>query len=131
MSRHNKLLPLLTLLLAITVSGCSLNKEPQTEPESGALADARVDVTNHNWLDMVIYATRGSMRVRLGTVTSMGREMLTIPKNGLASTSGVQLIAAPIGSSADYATYPVDVWPGDTVEFRIENNLGASNVARW
>lgn len=131
MSRPNRLPSLLALLLVVLISGCSMKSSPQTEPESGEIAEARVDVTNHNWLDMVIYATRGSMRVRLGTVNSMGREVLTIPQNVLASTSGVQLVAAPIGSSADYATYPVDIWPGDTVEFRIENNLGTSNVARW
>ncbi|HUE95618.1 MAG TPA: hypothetical protein VMN39_03115 [Longimicrobiaceae bacterium] len=131
MPRLSRLPALLTVLLAVALGGCSMKNQPQTEPESGELAEARVNVMNNNWLDMVVYAERGGMRIRLGTVTSMTREMLTIPQNVLVSSSGIRLIASPIGSSANYATYPFDVWPGDTVEFKIENNLGTSNVSTW
>lgn len=121
---------LAALLLAAGLAGCS-SEGPQSGPLPPGSAEARVDVRNNNWLDMAVYAERGSMRVRLGTVTSMGKQLLTIPRNMLASATSIRLIAAPIGSTENYMTYPVDVWPGDTVEFTIENNMGISNVSTW
>lgn len=125
-------LPLLaTILLTATLFGCASEEPAQNGPLPPGSQEARVDVRNNNWLDMAVYAERGSMRIRIGTVTSMGKEMLTIPRNMLASATSIRLIAAPIGSTENYATYPVDVWPGDVVEFTIENNMGISNVSTW
>lgn len=126
---HRSRLSAFLLLIAIASAGCSTKQ--QTRPLSQRDADARVRVENNNWLDMAIYAERGSMRQRIGTVTSMGREMLTIPRNMLASVSSIRLIASPIGSPSDYATQPVDVWPGDTVDFTIQNSIGISSVSTW
>src|SRR5690606_36702747 len=82
MSRLARFRSLLAILLAVGVLGaCSRNSEPRNGPEVGEMRDARVDVSNFNWLDMAIYAVRGGMRVRLGTVTSMNRERFTIPPN--------------------------------------------------
>lgn len=131
MTRLSKLPQLFAIAAFLGLAGCAGKSEQQTGPLPPGDADAHVQVTNHNWLDMAIYAERGSMKVRLGTVTSMASEKLTIPRNLMGLSSSIRLIASPIGSSADYATYPVDVWPGDTIDFKIENNLGNSNVTNW
>lgn len=129
MKRLSTSLAPLVLVTALALTGCSTKKETQDGPLPAVSQDTRVEVTNNNWLDMAVYAERGGLKVRLGMVTSMGNETLTIPRNVMASSSGIRLIASPIGSSSAYATYPMDVWPGETVEFTIENNLGTSNVA--
>lgn len=131
MTRLSKLPQIFAIVAFAGLAGCAGKSEPQSGPLPPGDAEAHVQVTNHNWLDMAIYAQRGSMKIRLGTVTSMNSDKLTIPRNLMGVSSSIQLIASPIGSSVNYATYPVDVWPGDTVEFKIENNLGHSNVSTW
>ena len=118
----------LFLLTALVLVGCSTKDGTQDGPLPSGSSETRVEVTNNNWLDMAVYAERGGLKVRLGMVTSMGNETLTIPQNVMASSTGIRLIASPIGSSSTYASYPMEVWPGETVEFTIENNLGTSNV---
>lgn len=120
---------LLVGLLAAASVGCGSKSEPQTGPMS-QVQDATVQVTNNNWLDMVVYATRNGTRVRLGMVTSMDQEVFSLPSN-LISNTNVQLIASPIGANRSYSSEPLNVWPGQRVQFIIENQLGTSNVSVW
>jgi len=102
--------------------------------EEGVPAPARqvyVEVENYNWADVVVYAVRQGTRMRLGMVTSMGRERFALPAGVLAAGADLHLIADPIGGDAPYVFPPVMVQRGQRVELRLENNLRLSSVAVW
>lgn len=128
MLRLHNLLP--ATVIALTLSACAGNNGAPAGPATRS-ASAQVEVTNNNWADMNVYAERSGMRVRLGTVTSMGTRKFQLPPSILVSNGDFRLIADPIGSNHPYATSAIQVWPGQTVVFRIENHLAISSVSVW
>jgi hypothetical protein len=88
-----------------------------------------VHVDNGHWLDVRVYAVReNGARDRIGTVTSFTSSKLELPRWMTSSISQVQLIAAPIGSTQRYAAQPVLVSIGDTIEWKLMNNLALSSI---
>ena len=47
----------------------------------------------------------------------------------MAQSGNLRLVADPIGSRERHTSQPVTIWPGQRVEFRIENNLPISSIA--
>jgi hypothetical protein len=117
--------------LVLFVSGCAAGGQRPAELQAGSDTPV-VEVTNHNWSDVVVYAVRETgSRVRLGMVTSMGTQALRLPRGLVNSIGGIRLVASPIASSSQFQTEPMNVWPGQTIELRIENQLGISTVQVW
>jgi hypothetical protein len=86
-----------------------------------------VEVVNHNWQDITVYAVRPGSRVRLGTVTSLTKETFSLPRSVVATNGTVQLLAAPVGSTQTYRSDPILVNPGDRVEWTLQNQLPLSS----
>jgi hypothetical protein len=118
-------------LIALSVGACATHSGPQEGPLPPSSSEASVKVTNNNWADMNVYVERSGMRVRLGTVTSMGSRLFRVPRSVVNATGDIRLVADPIGSRDVHVTAPVQVWPGQTVDFRIENHIAISSVAIW
>lgn len=118
-------------MLLLLTSGCiNREKEPQTGPLPPASSPTSIEVTNNNWLDMVVYASRAGFRVRLGTVTSLEQETFSMPAT-METGGEVRLIASPIGLNAVYQSDPISVSPGQRVAFTIENQVGISTISVW
>lgn len=94
-------------------------------------AETTVRVDNHNWSDVAVYVVRTGTdtEVRLGTVTSMTQRRFKVPHSVLPDGGAVRLIADPIGSDSRYVTPPVQVNPGQHVNWRVENRLNLSSVS--
>lgn len=118
-------------LVALAFGACSANSAPQEGPLPPSSAQASIKVTNNNWADMNVFVERSGMRVRLGTVSSMGNRIFRLPKSVVNATGDIRLVADPIGSRDVHVTAPVQVWPGQTVDFKIENHIAISSVAVW
>lgn len=113
------------VMVGILGAGCaSWDGEGTTE---GPIANrATVEVANHHWQDINVYAVHGAMRVRLGTVTSMRTTEFRLP--AVAGMMGrIQLVAAPIGSMRSYVTEPIMLREGDRIEWSVENPLTLSS----
>ncbi|MEX2582885.1 MAG: hypothetical protein WD766_06415 [Gemmatimonadota bacterium] len=121
-------IPLLGLVLMGAAGACGLNAEAEDGPMPANLEEARVAVTNNNWLDMTVYAVSGGRRVRLGMVNTMATERFTLPLSLVSGASSMHLVANPIGANGTYTTEAVSVWPGETVELTIQNQIGTSAV---
>lgn len=126
MLRLRNFLP--ALLVTLSLGACATNSGPQSGPLPSESGTANVRVTNNNWADMNVYAERGGMRVRLGTVTTMGSRLFRLPRALMNGNGDVRLVADPIGSRETHVTSPVQVWPGQTVAFRIENHIAISSI---
>ena len=131
MNINKLLLPAIALVLGLAHS----------EPAVAAPADtfAAVDkadevvtvrVVNHNWADMRIYLITGGRSIRLGTVTSLTTETLKIRRGLIASNRDVELVAVGIGNRRAIYSGPIVVFPGDRLEFRVENGSGSTFLRR-
>lgn len=117
------------LVVAASAAGCSASEGPRTGPEPARAEAADVRVTNSNWSDMTVYVERAGHRSRLGSVTSMQSATFQIPRAMMSGTGSLRLVADPLGSAQPYVTPVLQVWPGQTVDFTIQNHLAISSVS--
>ena len=89
-----------------------------------------VRVVNHNWHDMRIYAVINGRSIKLGTVTGLTSETLTIRRSLLSFAADVEFVAQGIGSRSEIFRTSIPVSPGDVLELRLENSIGLSFVRR-
>ncbi len=131
MNIKKSLVPVIALVLGLA----------HAEPAVAAPADTRaavdkadevvtVRVVNHNWADMRIYLVVGGRSIRLGTVTSLTTETLKIRRGLIGLNTDVELVAVAIGNRRAIYSGPIVVFPGDRLEFRVENGSGSTFLRR-
>jgi hypothetical protein len=86
-------------------------------------------VTNQNVSEMVIYALRGSMRTRLGSVAGMGTAQFRVSDVSINGVGDLRIVADPVGSPSVYTTSVINVVPGARVELRLEESLQVSSYS--
>lgn len=102
------------------------SKEEATAVRMASHGPVTLEVANYNWLDMRIYAVRAGERFRLGTVTSFSREAFELPTHLQADISGVQILAAPIGSRRAHLSPHLIASAGDVLRLELEGDLDLS-----
>jgi hypothetical protein len=122
---------LLVILAMIAAPACAAGGADGEEGVPAPAPRVFIEVENHNWADIVVYAVQNGMRTRLGMVTSMSRERFPVPVGLFATTGNVQLLADPIGGATPFLFPPVMVQQGQRVELRLENHLPLSSVSVW
>ena len=85
-----------------------------------------IEVENHNWSDMVIFLDRGNLSQRLGTVTSQTTTVFTVSYFQLGTTGGARLRADPIGALRNFSSETINLQPGQTIKWTIENDIDRS-----
>ncbi|MCH7489882.1 MAG: hypothetical protein IID05_04220 [Gemmatimonadetes bacterium] len=132
MKTKKLLLPMFGLGLALAVAQpAAAGTEVSVAADTVQADVVTVKVENQNWLDMRIYAIVGGFAHRLGTVGSFGSEEFTLRKGWIGPSDVIRMVAVPIGSRAVNYAQEVLVVPGDYVEYRIENSLALSFVAKY
>lgn len=76
-------------------------------------------VRNQGFLDVNVYAVRGSQRVRLGTVTGNTTQVLRIPGFLMNGITPLRFLADPIGNQRTPTSEEIVVTPGDEVQLFI------------
>jgi hypothetical protein len=118
------------LVLGLGLGGCARTVGTGGAEDALAASEAaavRIRVENHNWLDVNVYAVRNGTRYRLGTVTSMTKQMFRLPVAMVAQSGEFRLLVDPIGSSEVYFTEPLLVTPGQEIDWNVENHLALSS----
>ena|SRR5215831_20635735 len=87
-------------------------------------------VDNTNYLDVDVFAVRGSSRSRIGTVTGLSSATFVVPAT-FALDGHLQLLVDPIGSNATYMTDKISVGPGQHVELTVTAVLRMSSYSVW
>jgi hypothetical protein len=116
------LLPALLLLLA---PGCFRHS---VMPSSDEPEVVEISVSNNNPLDMTVYATYQSMRLRLGTVSTASTQHFTISLHQLSATGEFQLLADPVGSRRTLTSESIHVFAGQSVEWTLQADLRQSTL---
>jgi hypothetical protein len=113
--------------LTIDVAACATHHAASAAPKAERTA---VTVKNDNWMDMAVFAVRGSSRLRIGFVTGMSRGTFTIPAD-FCPDGVLQLLVDPVGSNATYLTERISVSSGQRVELTVGTVLAMSSFAVW
>ena len=119
----------LVVATAALIMGACAPAAQQAANNRPGLKRATVVVQNENWLEVAVYILRGSQRVRLGSVPSMGKAEFAIPSQYVLGTSDITLQADPIGALETYISPPIQVYEGARLALRIENQLRLSSFA--
>jgi hypothetical protein len=121
---------MLLLTLAIAPQGCWWRRghSPAESQEQAAETDVTLYVTNHNYLDVIVYVIHDGQRTRIGTVTGSSAETFTLPARLIGQAHELQLFGDPIGSEDFALTERLLVHSGQAIEWTLESDLRRSSV---
>lgn len=122
-----KAMLLATAGMILLLVACASSRGVQVGSQAVDRAVA-VQVHNENTSDMDVYAMSGGQFVRLGTVTAMSSDTLSLPATAVQRGSDLRLLADPIGGFGAYLSDPVLVSTGDVIVMRIGTDLAQSSV---
>ena len=111
--------------VAIT-SGCSHKTDPAGAP--APVEEIPLQITNHNYLDIAIYAVHDGQFTRLGVAEGSAHTQMTLPARLLGAGRELRLFGDPIGSSDRAITEVIVVQPGQFVEWLLETGLERSTI---
>jgi len=120
------------LLVSSLLVGCArhtMSAEPEQRPSRDE--PVSLEVENHNWSDMVIYLDRGNLSERLGTVGTLHTVVFTFPYLKLGSTGNSRLRADPIGNLRSFSSELINIQPGQSLKWTIENDIDRSFLSAY
>ena len=120
---------LLVSFLLVSCARHTMSGEPDQRPSRDE--PVSVEVENHNWSDMVIYLDRGSLSERLGTVGTLHTVVFTFPYLKLGSTGNSRLRADPIGNLRSFSSELINIQPGQSLKWTIENDIDRSFLSAY
>jgi len=113
----------IALLAMVGVDGCKAFRRGGPAP---AVPDTVIEVENHSFPDVVMYAVTAGDPFRLGMVTGNGSAKFKLPAR-FAVGGTLQLLARPIAGRA-YLLPSVSISPGDEVGVVLESTPVQSHV---
>ena len=99
---------------------------PAIDVPEGEIA---LSVTNHNYLDVVIYVLHDGLQTRVGTVTGSSSAVFFLPTRLLGQAREIRLLGDAIGNEAYARTDILVVQRGQYIEWTLESDLRRSSVA--
>jgi len=112
--------------LLLAASGCFIFHRGKSDPRPGVdvpAGEIALNVTNHNYLDVVIYVLHDGQQTRVGIVTGSSSSLLFV---GMGHE--LQLYGRAIGSDAFARTETLILQPGQYIEWTLETDLRRSSV---
>jgi hypothetical protein len=117
---------LAAVLGTVLLVGCSGKRQAAVPPRP--VEKIAVRVTNHHFLDVVVYAVCEGQRTRIGVASGSGSTQMNVPRRLLGPGQEVQLIGDAIGSEERAVTETIIVQPGQFIELLLESRLARSSV---
>jgi hypothetical protein len=117
--------------LLLGASGCFIFHHGKADPQSGfdvPAGEIALNVTNHNYLDVVIYVLHDGQQTRVGTVTGSSTALLFVPLRLLGMGHELQLYGRAIASDIVARTPTLILQPGQYIEWTLETDLRRSSV---
>jgi hypothetical protein len=98
---------------------------PAIDVPEGEIA---LSITNHNFLDVVVYVVHDGQQTRVGTVTGSSSAIFFVPVRLVGMGHELQLYGRAIGSDTFARTHTLIVEPGQYIEWTLETDLRRSSV---
>lgn len=115
----------LVVLGTLVLVGCAGKRQTAVAP---ALERIAVQVTNHHFLDVVVYAVCEGQRTRIGVAGGSGYTLMDVPRRLLGPGQEMRLVGDAIGSEERAVTETIVVQPGQFIELQLESSLVRSSV---
>ena len=122
-----RLLAALGALLACT-SCFIFNRHSSASRPAPPRGEVALDVTNHNFLDVVVYVVHDGQQTRVGTVTGSSSAVFYLPPHLIGQGREIQLVGHPIGGTNLAQTETIVVQPGQYISWTLETDLRRSSV---
>jgi hypothetical protein len=117
---------LAAIVPAASLAGCSPKGSPTVAPL--AAENIPLQITNHHFLDITIYAIHDGQRTRLGVARGSAHTDMVLPSRLLGVGRDLRLYGDPIGSPELAITEVFIVQPGQFIEWLLESGLQRSTV---
>ena len=127
MKTTNPRIAVLALAVTLALGACAHQGASYGGEGPGPNAPVYVEVSNHNWMDVVVYAVGYGQTIRLGSVTTGLDQRFRLPASMLVQSGALYLEAHPVGSDEVHRSDPINVNPGGRVYWSLENQLGLSS----
>ncbi len=132
MRRHAAQLGTALAALLFTAPACFVFNRGSKPAPSPAVdvpeGEIALSVTNHNYLDVVVYVVHDGQQTRVGTVTGSSSAVFFVPVRLVGMGHELQLYGRAIGSDAFARTHTLIVEPGQYLEWTLESDLRRSSV---
>jgi len=125
-------LPAALAVLLLAAPACFIfNREGKAAP-SPAMdvpeGEIALSVTNHNYLDVVVFVLHDGVQTRVGTVTGSSSSVFFLPVRLLGQGREIRLLGDAIGNDAYASTDILIVQRGQYIEWTLETDLRRSSV---
>jgi hypothetical protein len=117
--------------LLLGTSGCFIFHRGKSDPQPAfdvPAGEIALNVTNHNYLDVVIYVLHDGVQTRVGTVTGSSSAVFFLPTRLLGQGREIRLLGDAIGNDAYARTDILVVQRGQYIEWTLETDLRRSSV---
>jgi hypothetical protein len=117
---------LAAVVAAASLAGCSPKGSATIVPPPAE--NIPLQITNHHYLDITVYAIHDGQRTRLGVAGGSAHPEMVLPARLLGVGRQLRLYGDPIGSSELAITEVIVVQPGQFIEWLLESGLARSTV---
>ena len=121
----------LSLVLASACAKHSSSLDGGVAPVVEVAQDVSIEVNNHNWLDVVVYAVHSGQKTRLLTVPAAGYITAIVPPQLLGQQGELRLLAHAVGNPVTFMSERIYARSGMTISWTLENDLKRSSLAVW
>lgn len=121
----------LAAILVCLQAGCAQGHKTAA-PQAGFTVPQTqfaIRVTNHNYLDVVLYVLHDGLQTRVGTVTGSSAQTFFLSTRLLSHSGEIRLYGDPIGNDEYALTEILVVEPGQYIDWTLETDLRRSSVA--
>jgi hypothetical protein len=122
---HAKGVAVASVFLSLVLAGChrgALNAAAGTQGSVGLV------VQNQNFYDMDLYVVSEGLATRIGDVSGNSTARFTLDPSFFPS-SELRVIATPVGGNGRASSGPLNVAPGQTINFTIASVLRQSSAS--
>jgi hypothetical protein len=120
------------LILPVAATACFVFNRGTKPGEESAIytpeSEIALNVTNHNYLDVVVYIFHDGQRTRVGLVNGSSSTVFFLPPRLLGQGREIRLYGDAIGSDAYAVTDILVVQRGQYIEWTLETDLRRSSV---
>src|SRR5690242_5112866 len=125
----------LSLGVAGMIAGCAAHRATSRSMPDNASQRADespvLEIENHNWSDIVVFALHDGRSARLAQVTAGRSISVPLLPQHFSAMGTFRLAVHPIGGSDDYTSETLSLRTGSTVRLTVENTVARSSVGVW
>jgi hypothetical protein len=123
---HAKGVAVASVFLSLVLAGC--HRGAFANAAAGTQGSVGLVVQNQNFYDMDLYVVSEGLATRIGDVSGNSTARFTLDPSFFPS-SELRVIATPVGGNGRASSGPLNVAPGQTINFTIASVLRQSSAS--